>query len=352
MSEAHGGKNTRELKSLGIASKDVLDLSANVSPFGTPAAVLKAIRETDVSVYPDAHCTELREALAKREGVRAENIIVGNGSTELIRLAAQAFARKGALIAGPTFAEYADACRGLGVPFKEIRAIEPNFTIDFRMWKKSPISNPSAIFVCNPNNPTGVLTPVADIEKLQSLFPDALLIVDEAFIHFTGFWAYSARRALKRHSLLLRSMTKLYAMPGIRLGYAVGEMELIEKLSALQPTWSVSGPAQAAGLVALKEERYSTKVVKEAIKNRTSVRNAFMKLGVTVIDSQTNFLLIKVGNAADFKKSLLLKHKILVRDCASFGLPEYIRVAVGDSEACERLVTATGAMFKRRGRIS
>jgi len=125
----------------------------------------------------------------------------------------------------------------------------------------------------------------------------------------------------------------------------------VARLASLQPTWSVSGPAQAAGMAALKEDKYASRLIKETLKNRAAVRNSLIKLGLAVTDSQSNFLLVKVGNASDFKRRLLTKHKILVRDCASFGLPEHIRIAVGDSEACERIVTATGAMFKLRGRI-
>lgn len=346
MSEAHGGKNTRELKSLGVSPKDVLDLSANVSPFGTPAPVLKAIRETDVSVYPDPHCIELRGALAKCEGVDVWNVLAGNGSSELIRLAAQAFAGKGALIAGPTFAEYTDACKGLSVPFKEIRADEKSgFTPDFSKWR----GNPSAIFLCNPNNPTGVYLPQRNVEKLTNLFPQATLIIDEAFVHFPAHAWDSVKFAMKRNNvLLIRSLTKLYAMPGIRLGYAIGDRALIGRMAALQPTWSVSGPAQAAGLAALKEKEYPSNVIKEAIKNRAALRESFIKLGLKVVDSQTNFLLVKVGNAAEFKKELLLKHKILVRDCASFGLSEYARIAAGDSDSCKKLVSAVKSLLKSK----
>lgn len=347
MSEAHGGKNMRELKLMGVDSADVLDLSANVSPYGTPASVLKAIRDTDVSVYPDAHCTELSEALAKREGVRVENVLAGNGSTELIRLAAQAFATKGALIASPTFSEYADACKGLGVPFKEIRSTkQTDFVPDFKRWSKPPITNTSAIFLCNPNNPTGVYLSQQDVEKLAPLFPNATLIIDEAFVHFaTPAWD-SVRFALGRNVLLIRSLTKLYAMPGIRLGYAIGDKKLMDRIASLQPTWSVSGPAQAAGLAALKEDKYAKKVIKDTLKNRESMRKLLTAFGFPVTESQTNFLLIKVGNAEGFRSTMLRKHKILVRDCGSMGLPDHIRVALGDTYSCDRFASAVLDMIR------
>ncbi len=349
MSEAHGGKNLRELKSLGVDSEDVLDLSANVSLYGTPASVLKAIKDTDVSVYPDPHCTELRGALARREGVRSENVLAGNGSTELIRLAAQAFAEEGALIAGPTFSEYAEACKGLDIPFHEIRSMErTNFTFDFKSGSKSPLANPSAIFLCNPNNPTGVYLSQRDVEKLASLFPNATLIIDEAFIHFAAPVWDSVRLSLSRNVILIRSLTKLYAMPGIRLGYAIGGKKLIDRLASLQPTWSVSSPAQLAGIAALKEETYASKVIKETLKNRASVRKSLLELGFDVLESQTNFLLVKVSSASDVKRGLLLRNKILVRDCTSFGLPEHIRIAIGDSDSCDRLVSGMQSIVKSK----
>jgi histidinol-phosphate aminotransferase len=343
----HGGLGYTELASLGIDPGDVIDFSVSTNPAGPPAGLRRALSRVDLESYPDSDSILLKKKLAESLGCQAENLIVGNGSTELIRLAAQAYLGPGdlALIVKPTYGEYEEAVQMVGAECVYLRAKEDN---DFRLNGEEiekAISRrlPAAIFLCNPNNPTGQYLDQETIEKVVRKAADSLIVLDEAYIGFVEK-VWPALYLLKYPNVLvIRSMTKDYAIAGIRLGYACANQRLIETLNRVKPPWNVSALAQTAGLFVLDKQGYLEKMRQSLKKTGGYLKRNLIKLGYQPLPSEANFILLKVGQGAALRRSLMQKG-ILVRDCASFGLPQYIRLAFRNQSDCRLLVKTLGQM--------
>jgi histidinol-phosphate aminotransferase len=186
---------------------------------------------------------------------------------------------------------------------------------------------PKAVFLCNPNNPTGAYLGRDDIGRLLEAAPDTLVVLDEAYAAFTDERWDSAGLCEAGNLLVVRSMTKDYAIAGLRLGYAFGEKGIIGVLKKVAPPWNVNILAQKAGIEALTRDGYLEKSREAVREGRFYLMAELEKLGFRCVPSAANFFLVEVGEAAALRQKLLAK-KILVRDCASFSLPEYIRIAV------------------------
>ena len=344
MAQAHGGLDAVELRALGLVAREVLDFSASVHPLGPPRGVRRAMARVDVAAYPDRRCTALREALAARTGVATEMVLPGNGATELIYLLARGLLAPGklGLIFGPTFGEYGAACVAVGARVAEVRAEEQaGFAWDAgKAIEAVRRERPSLVFLCNPNNPTGTVVTRRFVEGIADVVGDAgALVLDEAFAPFSDA-PWDATPLLKRGNVaLLRSMTKDYGLAGVRLGYLLGTPKLIATVAAQQPSWSVSGLAQTAGIAALADETHVAKGRAVVRRCKAYLVRALEELGYDVTPSQANFLLVRVGGAGAMRQALL-RRGMAVRDCTSFGLPEHIRIGVRRLGECRRLIAA------------
>jgi len=342
----HGGLEEAELRALGLRGHQVIDFSSNVNPLGPSNRVRKAAAAAGLSAYPDRHSLALRERLAGRLGVQTENILVGNGSTELIHLLARACLRPGekCLIFQPTFGEYEAAASQAGAETVSIRAREQE---RFQWSVPAAIRairqvRPRLVFLCNPNNPTGVYLSRDPVEAIQEAVADSgLLMLDDAYVPLADH-RWDTTPQLKHGSVaILRSMTKDHALAGVRLGYLVAEPDLIAVMGELQPSWSVNAVAQAAGLAALGDETHLDEARMVLSESKRYLSGELEALGIASNISAANFILAKVGNAAEIRTALL-RRRIAVRDCTSFGLPEHIRIAIRRREECEELVEALG----------
>jgi histidinol-phosphate aminotransferase len=336
----HGGIQDRELRAVGIDPASVTDFSASINPLGPPARVLSAVQNADYSRYPDPDCRELREAIAAYHGVSPEQVLAGNGATELIHLIARAFVARGkrATIAGPTFSEYAAAVAVAGGRVTEVRAREEDgFQPDLGALRRSAAAS-DMTFLCNPNNPTGVYLSRADVLSLIEGH-HRLCVVDEAYVSFVHDAWNAIDLVESGQVLIIRSLTKDYAIPGLRLGYLVGDTALIERVRQQQVTWSVNAGALAAGLAALGEGAYLAQARALVHKNKRLLVNGLRQLGLTVMEGAANFVLVNVGDAGTVRQRLL-RRRIVVRDCASFGLPRYIRIGVRTEAECRWLLAA------------
>ena len=339
----HGGLNYAELEEMGIAPGEVIDFSANLNPFGPPRAVLESMSQADIAQYPDSDATSLKRALAETLGLPAHNIIIGSGSTELIRLAALAYFRPGdsVLIITPTFGEYDIACRIAGASVIEQRLL-PEKGFQMKIDETTGIiqkHHPRGIFITNPNNPTGRYLSRADLEKILGSIQESLLILDEAYITFVDNPWSSLDMVERDNLLILRSMTKDYALAGLRLGYGVASQHIIDTLSRIRPPWNVNAVAQQAGIIALKEGDYISRCQIKIKEAKDYLITELSSLGLPPLPSEAGFFLVKVGDSPDFRRRLL-EQKILVRDCTSFGLPGYIRIAPRTPPECQRLIEA------------
>jgi len=356
----HGGNVYKLTREQRVPVDRVMDFSASINPLGFPTAGVRAIRTAlkQVVHYPDPDCWQLRQALAQQCGVDPDMILVGNGSTELIHLLPRALAIKSALIMGPTFEEYARALTDAGSSGQYVHARrEERFCppLNEVLWQLSATrSRFDAVFLCNPNNPTGqVMNRLAVREIAEAVDrQQGWLIVDEAFIDYCQTKSAISMLSEYPRMIVLRSLTKFFAMPGLRLGYLVGASKVVDKLKDRQPPWSVNSFAQEVSLAVLHDHAYATR-------SRTfmkSERSRFMRglrslFGVRVYSSAANFVLIELppSTCAGAVTDRLAFKRLLVRDCSTLpGLTtQMIRVAIRTAKENRRLLAALGACLRK-----
>lgn len=344
----HGGAVFAAARALGMDPSQVLDLSASINPLGVPAAADRAMRRhlRDLVHYPDSASAELTAALADYCGIDPAALIVGNGSTELIYLAMRGVQPASALIPAPTFSEYERAamtggtCRITYFPLREPGGFrldpEKYIAAMTRMVASERTSAAhralrSAAFLCNPNNPTGVLTPREDVLRIARAARQlrCYLIVDEAFIDFCP--EHSIVDAVRNNPfvIVLRSMTKFYALAGARLGFGVFPPAVKKTISALREPWSVNRLAQVAGVAALSDDRYRRKTFRLIEEEKRFLEQEFTAMDIRHVPFAANYCLFTVRNGSAVQESLFRKG-ILVRSCANFrGLTRnHMRIAV------------------------
>jgi threonine-phosphate decarboxylase len=306
---------------------DAIDFSSNMNPFGTPASVIEAARKALLHIrsYPDPLCLKLREALARKHRTDVSQIICGNGAAELLYTYARALRPKKALLPAPAFAEYELALAGTGCSFTyyPLRA-EKDFAVekDFTDCLQSGID---LVVLCNPNNPTGRLTDPALLEEIVEICRsrNIRLLVDECFLDFCSEKDRSLVPFLADNPnlFLLKAFTKLYAMAGLRLGYALcSDTAFLEQMRLQVQPWNVSLPAQEAGLAALGEDDYVKRTVRYLEKERPWMKRELEQAGLKVSDGRADYLFFQ--GPANLAPALLEKG-ILIRDCANYrGLGE------------------------------
>ena len=343
----HGGPDPEELEALRLSPDDILDFSVNCNPFGPPPGIKAAAERASWERLPEARATRLRQALAAVLGVRPANIVVGNGSVELIRfLAVALFGPKDyVVIPSPTFGEYEASVliAGAAPLIFKLRENE-GFRPDVEALAPFQSGRAKALFLCNPNNPTGVYLSREDVLGIVEAAPERLVVLDEAYLPFVdGAWD-SLELLGHGNVVLLRSMTKDFALGGLRLGYAVGPEPLMESLSCVLPPWNVNAIAQEAGLLALEDPSYPARCLPAILEARDYLIAELQKCGLPTLPSRTNFFLVKVGDAPTFRRALL-RQGLLVRDCTSFGLPDYVRIAALTLPECRLLIEAVGRVL-------
>ena len=326
-----------------------LDFSANTSPLGMPegarAAAAEALRRADR--YPDPLCRTLRRELSAHHGVPAENIVCGAGAADLIHRLAAVLRPKTALIPAPAFSEYGRALEPWGCAVSRHYLEESGgFRPDGRLPEKI-VPGLDVLFLCEPNNPTGVTTDPALLRRIleRCRQTGTVLVADECFVPFLD--------EPEKHSLtgelgggglvILRAFTKFYGMAGLRLGYCLTDIPgLAEKLASCGPPWAVSLPAQEAGAAALKDRAYAEKLRRLIRDGRPRLRDELGALGYTVIPGEANYLLFRSPDPDLGAK--LEREGILLRDCRNFeGLgPGWFRIAVRAPEENERLIRTLG----------
>ena len=321
-----------------------LDFSASLSPLGMPGRVYQAAVDVmrDAGRYPDPSCRRLRAALSERHGVDRAQIVCGAGAADLIDRLARVLQPKRALIPAPTFSEYERALLSVGCEVERFPL--PG---DFHLQEEfvgAITPETDAVFLCNPNNPTGLLTEPALLR--QCLERGVTLIIDECFLDLTDDPArYSLVSFLRDYPnlILLRAFTKTFAMAGLRLGYALcGSAETARALQDVGQPWPVSVPAEAAGIAALKEPDYENEVRAFLHTERARMLQTLSGMGLRVVPGQANFLLF-YSEDTDLAQKLRTKG-ILLRDCRDFpGLcPGWYRTAIRKREENDMLLKALG----------
>lgn len=343
----HGSVSDAELASYGLTIDQVVDFSVNTHPLGPSKRVRAALAGLSIDRYPEDGTPRLRQAIADRVAMPADWIAAGNGSVDLMWQLALVSLSPGAkaMVVGPTFGEYARAIRTAGGQPVECLAdrapdLSPNLAGAIRVAVKEC---PSLIFLCNPNNPTGYLLSGADMTRLAEAVSAARLVIDEAYMSFVepelAASADVAPLVESGRAVLLRSLTKDCAIAGLRLGYAIARPDLIRSMDAVRPPWNVNAAAVAAGLAALSDIDHLAQGMRVVSEARSFLTGELQRLGYKVWPSVANFLLVEVGDGAGLRRRLI-ERGLVVRDCASFGLPECIRIGLKPVPDCRRLVEA------------
>jgi len=331
----HGGKVETDNKN------ELIDFSVNLNPYGPPDFVFDVIKEAmeEINLYPDTECSELREKISKKFGCHEGEVLVGAGVSELIQLVALSFVKDRALMLKHTYGEYEVAAKMVGAKIRrmEMPALQINPESIVAGMKKNDV-----VFLCNPNNPTGQYLGKNEIEQIiaEADRVDSLIVIDEAYVDFvTNAFPSHDLISSTQNLIILRSLTKSYAIPGVRIGYAISSEENIREMRKIKAPWSVSTFAHKMGiaLIGAEGDAFLVKTREKIERSKKRMEEAFRG----AICSDANFYIFGIydrkGSAREVKRELL-KHGLLVRDCASFGLPAHIRFSVKKDEENELLI--------------
>lgn len=361
---AHGGNLRRLAAASGLAMSELLDFSASINPLGPPE-YLRPLMSRNLEAllhYPDPEYGELRQAAAFRFSVDPSQIIVGNGSTEIIHALPHALGVRRAVIPAPSYLGYHEAFAALGgqviyVPLSP----EHDFVIDWHALAEVIVGG-EAVFLGQPNNPTGRCFDLAQLEKLMIRFPTTYFVVDEAFLDFV-VGQPSALTVLSQYQnlVVLRSLTKFYAVPGLRLGLAFASAGLAAKIRAQLPPWSVNALALAFGTKVLLDDEYAVQTQEVVSRLRQDLAEAMAALpGIKVFPGQANYLLCQWRTVpAGFRTgsevyAALLAKGVAVRDCVNFPSlgADFFRVAVRSSDENTVLLKALGSIVQTKKAVS
>jgi len=351
---AHGGHIRALAAACGRRPEDILDASASLNPLGPPDWLRPVIGAavSDLVHYPDPDCADLLNAAALRYGAPATHFAPGNGTSELLFALPGLTRAKRAVIPGPAYADYATACRRAGLDVVSL-ALRPQtgFALDPADLDAALAHAPGLVFLGSPGNPTGRVIPAATIRDLAGRHPDSLFVVDEAFADFADGFASLAGADRPENVVVLLSLTKTYAIPGLRLGLCAAAPGLISPLRESLPPWSVNTLAQAVGVRALADAAFRERTRQVVAGLRERLAAGLTQLNCTVFPGQANYLLTRLPDSAPASttvcRRLLAEAGVAVRDCANF--PElgdrYLRIAVRPEAETDRILAALAAIL-------
>ena len=342
----HGGNIYDIAHRLGCEPSDIIDMSSNVNPLGPPPGLMAFLQENlnVITALPQVDARLLVHSFAGRYGVDSDCVLAGNGSTQFIYAIPLALKTQSALILGPTYADYADACSMHNIPYQYIFVHEDQgFKAPWDLIKRQiKESAADTIFVCNPNNPTGVFHAAAEIESLCGAFPDRTFIIDESYLPFvpSGNKESLIGRGLT-NVVILNSMSKIFRISGLRIGFAIASESTINELSRYSLPWSVNALAQIGVRYLMDHEAEVTAFIRQTHALIENEKKRFADhfnsaSDLKLFESSTSFILGKLDyrHTADSICQGLLEDKILIRNCSNFkGLSnQFIRISLKNDE--------------------
>ncbi len=322
----------------GLDPAKIVKLASNENPLGmSPAAKQAAIEAmTHGTRYPDGAAQVVRQAAAVFAGVSADEVIVGNGSDEILGLIARTVLAEGdrCIYSQYSFSVYEISARECGAECVEVPA--KDFQVDLEAMLAAVNEKTRLIYLTNPNNPTGLpLEPQALLAFIERVPQDCVVVLDEAYTDFmdeglrTDSFAWVKRFP---NLMVTRTFSKAYGLAGLRAGFGVASKELVAMINRIRPPFNMNSAAQAAAVAALQDQAYLQEVVQTNAQQRARLQAFFQELGLKYLPSQANFIMVHVGPKAAAVNEAMLKKGIILRPLKSYGLPEYIRISVGSSE--------------------
>ena len=338
----HGGALAAELEALALGPDDVLDFSVNVNPYGPCPEVLAAVRSAPVHRYPDPSALAVRRGVSAATGAHPDEVVFGAGAADLLWTVCRAlFAGGGtALAVEPSFSEFGAAADAAGARLVRWTArAEDAFAPDLDgVAAAARREQADAVYLCAPTTPVGAPVPLAAVRTLAQRLPATIVILDESFLSLSD-GAEESALSLPANVVRLRSMTKEHAIPGLRAGYLLAPAPLARAVEVSRPAWSTSSVAQAAALAALGASAFVSASRERLRADREATATSLRALGLAPLFSVAPYLVFRADDAAGLR-SRLLRRRVLVRDCASFGLAGFVRVAARPTAEREQLVDA------------
>lgn len=323
----------------------VIKLASNENPWGTSPKALEAIQGalSRLNFYPDSQCYNLRQALASFLDVGAEQIVVGNGADGVISQLCMAYLDQDSEVivsrsSFPVYDTFTHIMRAslVKTPLKA-------YGLDLEAMAGAITSKTKVIFVCNPNNPTGTIVTADEVSSFMENVPDHVLVIfDEAYFELVNSSEYpdtlSYIRQGRENVIVMRTMSKVYGLAGIRLGYGIAMPSVLAPVNRAKESFAVNLLAQAAGVAALDDRAFLQKTVESNHASRLWLYEQFDRLGLLYVPSHTNFVLVEIGPRAPDVQHELLKRGVIVRPCIGYDLGDFLRVTVGTPEQDARFI--------------
>jgi histidinol-phosphate aminotransferase len=338
-------------RELGLRPSEIIKLASNENPLGPSPKALAAMHEAleRVHFYPDGGGYYLREAIAEQFGFQLENVILGNGSNEVIEFIGHAFLRPGdeVITARHAFAVY--ALMAALFDARVIKVPDPNFRHDLDAMILAITPRTREIFITNPNNPTGTLAPQEEIDRFMERVPDDVVVIfDEAYYEFVENPPDTLKyiREGRENVVVLRTFSKIQGLAGLRIGYGLAAKNMTAILQKTRQPFNANAIAQAGAIAGLRDVDHQAKTRALTREGRAYLQEQFSMMGLEYVPSQANFVLVKVGSADAVFKALLAKG-VIVRSMTSYQLPEWVRVSVGTAPQNQRFISELQELLSR-----
>jgi histidinol-phosphate aminotransferase len=346
------GKPVEETaRELGVDPSTIIKLASNENPLGPSTKALQAMRTAleTAHLYPDGSAFYLRNAIAAKLNVTPENVILGNGSNEVIEFLGHAFLNPGddVITCQHAFVVYKLLATAFGL--RTIETPSPDFQQDLDATLESITPKTRIIFIPNPNNPTGTLISQNAIDGFMSRVRDNIVVVfDEAYFEYLNDPPDTLRFVRDgRNVVVLRTFSKIHGLAGLRIGYAIASAEITEVLHKTRQPFNVNSVAQAGAIAALDDQAHLRETKRVTDEGRAYLQEQFTEMRIPFVPAVANFVMVNVGDAcAVFQK--LLQRKIIVRPLKGYGLPEWVRISVGTMEENKKLAAALSEVIRTR----
>jgi histidinol-phosphate aminotransferase len=338
-------------RELGLPAEGIIKLASNENPLGPSPLAVAAIQKAlaGVNLYPDGNAYYLKQKLAAKLGVQPTNLILGNGSNEIIEFAGHALLASGtnAVVSQYCFAVYPIVTALFGANLITVPAM--NYGHDLPAMLRAITSRTRIVFVANPNNPTGTLAPREEVIKFVNEVPDdVLLVMDEAYIDFLDDpldLVSLVRLNTRPNLILMRTFSKIYGLAGLRIGYGIGNSEFVAALEKIRQPFNINLLAQTAAIAALDDVEHVRKTRVSNFAGLEFFKRAFRDLKFEFVPSSANFILVRVGDGQRVFEAVQ-KQGVIVRPMGGYQLPEWIRISIGTPQENERCLGALKSVIK------